>query len=47
MSRVHLPSVLIAAALTLAFLMFAPAPQGCGCAERKRKLEEMGGRVFG
>lgn len=44
--RLHYPSVVVAALVVLAFLAIAPAPKGCGCADRKRRLEELGGRVF-
>lgn len=45
--RPQLVSVLIGFALTLAFLALVPAPEGCGCASRKRKLQQLGGRLAG
>ena len=44
--RVHWASVVVAAVLTV-FFLYAPTPAGCGCAARKRKLQELGGRIFG
>lgn len=43
---VHPGSVLAAALVTLAFLVWFPAPEGCGCAGRKRALQRLGVRVF-
>jgi hypothetical protein len=41
------PQVLIAALVVFLFLRFAPAPAGCGCQQRKQKLQNLGGRLFG
>lgn len=37
----------LAAAAVFLFLRFFPAPEGCGCAARKRALERAGGELFG
>lgn len=44
---IHWGSVLVGAALVAFLLAVVPAPESCGCAGRKRRLRELGGRVFG
>jgi len=41
------PQLLVAALVVFLFLRFAPAPNGCGCQQRKQQLEDLGGRLFG
>lgn len=43
----HWPTVALALAATVAFLLWFPAPAGCGCARRKRALDQLGEEWFG
>lgn len=39
--------LLIGLVSALFFLFFFPAPEGCGCAARKRRMQQLGGEIFG
>lgn len=44
---IHWPTILAAALVTVAFLLWFPAPAGCGCERRKRALDQLADEWFG
>lgn len=43
----HWPSVIVGTVAVLVFMLWFPAPKGCGCAGRKRRIEDLGEELFG